>query len=142
MVPAEGSTRRTIRFPETTTSGGSTTPTNVTVMRAVACVPSPKEMAFTSFTCPAPGTFLLAPSSPASETSITKRGGSTSEKVVNDGALEAPMVTSATPPFSATSMAVMPLMPVANAAAGTRMSAAESSVDLRMERSRRAFAGR
>ena len=111
-------------------------------MRAVACVPSPKEIAFTSFTAPAPESFRFASSSPASETSITKRGGSTREKVVNDGALEPRMVTSATPPFSATSMAVTALMPAANAAAGQRMSAAERSVDLRMARSRRAFARR
>ncbi len=99
-------------------------------------------MAFTSFTRPTPGTFRFTPSKPASARSTTNRGGSTSENVVKDGGLEPRMVTWATPPASATSIAVTTFGFAANAAAGPRMRAAESSVDMRMERSRRAFARR
>ena len=114
----------------------------MTVMRAVACVPSPNEMAFTSFTTPAPETFRFTPSNPASARSTTNRGGSTSENVVNDGGLDPRMVTSEAELASATSIALMTFVPAANVTAGARMRAAERSVDLRMARSRRAFARR
>ncbi len=111
-------------------------------MRAVACTPSPKEIALTSFTAPAPGVFRVTPSKVASERSITNRGGSTSEKVVNDGGFDARMVTSVEAPRSATSMPVTTLGVAAGVTAGARMRAAERRTSMLMARSRRAFARR